>query len=103
MFVYNFVCLCHIELLHTVNTFEIIVLNLCDLEKKKWYDLLKNFEQSKPMYEHKILYSKHYLKIPVCTAVEVFCGSKDFLLKSIRPYYDLKKVRQTKVACKTPV
>lgn len=53
------------------------------------------------MYEHKILYTKHYLKIPICTAVEVFCGSKDFLLKSIRPYYDLKEVRQTKVACKT--
>lgn len=55
------------------------------------------------MYEHKILYTKHYLKIPVCTAVEVFCDSKDFLLKSNRPYYDLKEVRQTKVACKIPV
>lgn len=52
------------------------------------------------MYEHKILYTKHYLKIPVCTAVEVFCGSKDFLLKSIRPYYDLKEVRQTKLHVK---
>lgn len=55
------------------------------------------------MYEHKVLYTKHYLKIPVCTAVEVFCDSKIFLLKSNRPYYHLKEVRQTKVACKTPV
>lgn len=69
-------------------------------EKVIWF--IKNFEQSKPMYEYKILYTKNYLKIPVCTAVEVVCDSKDFLLKSNRPYFDLKEVRQTKVACKTP-